>query len=1220
MFDELHPASVPDSKESAEKREIRFAGMNALRIASEYEAAFGRRKLEELIREKTPDPFFRPGELHGLLLQLPWSDVFTTNYDTLLERTDVDGRNYQPVTTTHELTAAVAPRIVKLHGSLPSQTPFIVTEEDYRSYPRRFAPFVNTVRQSLIENTFVLLGFSGDDPNFLEWTGWIRDELGEHHAPIYLVGPLRSTNAERALLKSRGVTPIDLSPVFPSLFPGEIHSDSLEWFLRSLHAQRPDRPENWPMTDTSFSGRLPGKLPQLFFSEEATPEAIPSSLPKIPENYEHAIFSRWRFDRLRYPGWIVANGAKRSSLWENTKNWISYLTKTAQDWTAEERVLVFREINWRLETALVPLFPNSIGPFEKAVDDLFQRLSDGMLIPPRPEFLPTNDSDIVDAWFELAFGLLREARESYDARRWGALDEKIGEMSKKHPAHLDRRTYESVLWAMWNVKRNEAKSTLSKWRPASRSPLASLWKAGLLTELDEAGYARELLRKTLTDIRKALHLQGQSIELLSLEGWCTYALFLVERSLDYQKNAEVIEEFRERWQELKAWDCSPWSLKEEFTSALAQPTPKLQKSELRVQEFDPGKVSLSWHSPREKITQYLPGFAYIRLFEKTGLPMRAQNKDTTGDALVNACEWIAPFIGFWSPTLLIRAGKLEKLKETFLSRAQIAVMDKDLATSLFDWCLNALRNEIPRTSESVAIGSMQERLLDLLPEVISRIAFRVGTDRLKRMFPLAISLYKLRFVRQHGFVASLFERLFQAANGELLLEWLPEVIGLPLYTDEYSCKKPMEVFPLERYVEIENAAKKHPFLAEKIHSAAERLIKTSSTEIDGARKKAILRLIRVHDIKGMTADQRLRFGELLWSERLEDGLPDLPLCRGDFLRLPVHSQDIDVHQAVKDSLLSFDFELFAPKGSSEDFDRSQKHESFFREVLHSTKPMFPSRQWKNIGVEWNAEEGKRLYSKIFEWWKTNKNYITNLKDVLSRNLRPEFKTLSIIGVLFAHAVLPTMNWATEDDWQELSNLFQSIREVGVFPTVALPYVLLHRSGETDSVEKTIAEDLRSDDEGAVAAAADAVYSWIRLAALKLVLPFPPHLVALLTARIIVRRKPGILPLLGRMTILFIEAPDELTALKNEMRIDLLVASLIPWRQATCLPASEETPGDFCEDERPALRAALAEFAFELQKWCERIDTEGIDLSPLELWRKSCTDDPLPEVRRAFEVE
>ena len=149
-----------------------------------------------------------------MLLELPWVDVFTTNYDTLLERTEIFGQTYQTVTKSSELTAAFAPRIVKLHGSFPSQTPFIITEEDYRTYPRDFAPFVNTVQQSLLENSFVLIGFSGDDPNFLEWTGWIRDEFGEKHAPIYMVGPLSPGSAERALLARRGVTPIDLSPVF----------------------------------------------------------------------------------------------------------------------------------------------------------------------------------------------------------------------------------------------------------------------------------------------------------------------------------------------------------------------------------------------------------------------------------------------------------------------------------------------------------------------------------------------------------------------------------------------------------------------------------------------------------------------------------------------------------------------------------------------------------------------------------------------------------------------------------------------------------------------------------------------------------------------------------------------------------------------------------------------------------------------------------------------
>ena len=123
MFDELHPAQPDETCEQSKAREERFNSANPLRIASEYEAAFDRRKLDVLIRTQNPDADHQPGKLHHLLLQLPWVDVFTTNYDTLLERTEVSGRPYQPVIKASELTTAFSPRIVKLHGSFPTQTP-----------------------------------------------------------------------------------------------------------------------------------------------------------------------------------------------------------------------------------------------------------------------------------------------------------------------------------------------------------------------------------------------------------------------------------------------------------------------------------------------------------------------------------------------------------------------------------------------------------------------------------------------------------------------------------------------------------------------------------------------------------------------------------------------------------------------------------------------------------------------------------------------------------------------------------------------------------------------------------------------------------------------------------------------------------------------------------------------------------------------------------------
>ncbi len=242
MFYALHPlASSKSDKEILEKE---FLSSNSLRIASEYEAAFGTVKLEQLIRSAVPDEHFVPGALHQQLMALPWADVFTTNYDTLLERTRVIGRSYSTVSKPSQLTTAFAPRIVKLHGCFNSNTKLIITEEHFRRYPLEFAPFVNTVRQSLLENSFALVGFSGEDPNFLEWLGWIRDELDAKHNPIYLVGALNVGVAERKLLDRRGVTPIDFFP-FVQNFERR-HTEVLKLFLEYLTKARPPRPEEWP--------------------------------------------------------------------------------------------------------------------------------------------------------------------------------------------------------------------------------------------------------------------------------------------------------------------------------------------------------------------------------------------------------------------------------------------------------------------------------------------------------------------------------------------------------------------------------------------------------------------------------------------------------------------------------------------------------------------------------------------------------------------------------------------------------------------------------------------------------------------------------------------------------------------------------------------------------------------------------------------------------------
>jgi hypothetical protein len=1226
MFDELHPPQPGETSEEVLAWGARFNSSNGLRIASEYEAAFGAQKLDQLIRTQNPDSDYQPGKLHHLLLRLPWADVFTTNYDTLLERTEVPGRTYQVVAKASELTTAFSPRIVKLHGSFPSQTPFIISEDDYRTYPRKFAPFVNSVQQCLLENSFVLIGFSGDDPNFLEWTGWIRDELGGHHAPIYLVGPLSLGNAERSLLAQRGVTPIDLSPVFARTQPPNgLQAASIEWFLKSLLAARPPRREGWPELDRSAeqpSNDHPSLIDDgLVIPEEAGLVPDPGK-PLTAETFSK-VMARWQFERFKYPGWVVAPDDKRSYIWERTKYWIWPLVNFAKEWPAAARILLFREINWRLETAMVPLFTDWIKVFEEAINELAACLADNGLVDLSIGLVPTGKppkAEVADAWLEIAFGLLREARETYNADRWKDLKAKIDRVVQRHPHQSDRNQYETTLWAMWNLERESAKTAISGWEPSPRFPLASMWKAGLLAELDDPGEARAMLRTALSEIRRGLRSQGQSIELLSLEGWCTYLLFGVETSLDFARRQAVREEFCERWQELKRWDCSPWPLMEYFEQALSVSQPKPPRTEEEIRGFDPGQTSVSYHLGSDTIGPYLPAFGCIRLFEQAGVPMRLPRVNLVGDALMNACRWVAPFISFWSPALLIRADKGAVLREDlFLSRTRVAEMNADLAKRLHNWCLGILQRELSAFTGSITAGSAQESLLEVLPEVLSRLAFKADPEQLKKAFPLALQLHALPAVRSHirlhEVCAPWFRRIFEAAEGVLLLEWLPILIRAPLFERGISPHIPPSATwpdPMGWFLvgPAREARHSHPDLVSEIEKATDWLLRRAASEDGDARRRALDRLIDLFFADLMTTTQRQRFGELLWSQKATTGLPDLPhhACFG-FLHLPA-PPDVDVHRTIKQYLLGLPVPTFVTRDAAGKITGVQmgRRYHWIREVSDASKPIIYLRGEANGALQWTPDESRKLYAKARAWWASDKDGIA-VKDF---GASPVLEALADIGSFLSRAVIPTLQ-PIDPACDELVAWLAEIRGLGAFPSVALPYVLGIRPNQAEDVTNTLAADLGANVRHAVAAAADAVRHWIYIADAGRAPTPPPQLLAALIDRVVFRCKPDIASCLKTLAYLIFERPQAISPQQGS----LLATSLMAWHEATILHMSSEQTAEFQENERPELRRRVGALAGALHIWFTKFNPSLPQPPGLDLWEKSCASDPLPEVRHAF---
>ena len=216
--------------------------LNLLKLAEQVEVAFGRPELNDLLRHAIPDLSYEPSPLHSQLLSLPWKDVFTTNYDTLLERAraSVTLKHYEVVVAKEDLLLCEQSKDRQVAWQLS-----ILLLNHYRRrlphIPNDYAPFVNTVRQSLLENTLCLIGISGGDPNFLRWIGWMRDHLGKKTSPkIYLIGVFNSlSEVDKKLLDGRGIVTVDLTNL--NTDPGT----ELDEFLKYLE-YRKSRAANWP--------------------------------------------------------------------------------------------------------------------------------------------------------------------------------------------------------------------------------------------------------------------------------------------------------------------------------------------------------------------------------------------------------------------------------------------------------------------------------------------------------------------------------------------------------------------------------------------------------------------------------------------------------------------------------------------------------------------------------------------------------------------------------------------------------------------------------------------------------------------------------------------------------------------------------------------------------------------------------------------------------------
>lgn len=145
--------------------------------------------------------------------------------------------------------------IFKLHGTIrlnegseygfdgDPHCNYIITANDYIDYPIKHEPFVDYMKISLLKGSFCIMGFSGDDPNFLSWMSWVKEvidknpeiksELSQKNSARFFYidsGDKPLSKDKKLLLKNHYIEYVELSKVFK----GNSHKERIVQFLKYL--------------------------------------------------------------------------------------------------------------------------------------------------------------------------------------------------------------------------------------------------------------------------------------------------------------------------------------------------------------------------------------------------------------------------------------------------------------------------------------------------------------------------------------------------------------------------------------------------------------------------------------------------------------------------------------------------------------------------------------------------------------------------------------------------------------------------------------------------------------------------------------------------------------------------------------------------------------------------------------------------------------------------
>jgi len=1015
--------------------------LNVLKLAEEVEAAYGRTVLNQLIRDSLPDDEYVPSELHEKLLNLGWKDVFTTNYDTLLERTleQITERHYSVILNKEDLIYSSEPRIIKLHGSFPATLPFVITEEDYRQYPKKSAIFVNTVQQTLIENVLCLVGFSGDDPNFLQWLGWIRDNIGKDIASkIYLVGVFKFSTAQLNLLNARNIVVLNMSKC-DGIGSGDYYA-GLELFFDGLSQLTKEKDDTlWPY--------------------DSLDENFDYDKTDVNEKVK-TIIKNWEYSRNEYPGWLIPPSDHRKSLLLKTEYYQSSIFYHIYKGHLSGKVAFnfLYEYNWRINKCLKPIMRTDIGVYEKILFSInpFPNIITFSTAETIYDKVQPDWADVSQKWIALYIDLLRAYRENGLFDCFNTVVSNLDKIDQFIGAEQSAKIHcEKVRQHLFALDITGANKELETWPRNVSLPALEIQRAGLLMELGEVQQALKILSDELSYIRKCPVKEIDYFR-ISTEAYLVRLTSYAKQAVRYSDKSEE----EKRTKELsKIYDVySEIALFE----ALLNERPE-KKSE--TEEYDLNRITRTIISSGD--ASFIEAFQFVRFFEEIGSPFNCNHVVSGNKACYEAINRINPYAPLWSLILQIKVND-DKFKNKVWSRETISRLSNEVINDTAKLCISAVRNNIEYIEDTNYFreANFQLGIASIVPELLSRLCVRMSDEMKLQTLELLDLIYRSKTLSNFKNLKNLARRLISSMSEKMKIENFNFLINTYLYQphNEYERLDFADIFETFNY-NVE--------MAEKYKSTG---LDVQTTEIlfqllekDEARELALTRLVYLYNLGLLSHDEISSFKKNIWSHVTEDGLPKIPniYSKKYILNLPA-PDNIDVHSLIKSYILGLTF--------------PQENKGIVAVSVYS-KPLIlielencsSSYEYPD-GIKWTSEEFNCIVTKILDAWKHDISLLSekDKDDLANSDLFSEIvEKYSSVDDVLAQIIISSDISAKENN--TVKSLLSEFEQYNIL-CIQLKLILNDELSAFDCIYDVIC----GSDLNEIKSACDAVYTAVNL--------------------------------------------------------------------------------------------------------------------------------------------